>query len=328
MARQVRKVSRSGIYHVMLRGVNKQRIFEKPSDYEAMHRIIHFVQTKDTQRNPLDQPSFFLYAYCMMDNHVHLLIQPNEQELGQIMKRIMTTYAIYFNNEYERVGHLFQDRYKSEVVEDVKYFFTLLNYIHHNPVEAGYCTHPGLYAHSSYNELTEQKAHNDMALCIFPEIGDRQEMIREDERYREAMHKWEETKIGSRPVLRSMNLLAIPSEQIREFVAQEGNAPKESLLIGKLKELTRESGSELCQYVRTKLDWVSQEEKDAEVVKLLLKMTGAKNISEFQQLDKKTMRSALAVVKESGVPQARIARLTGIPVGVIRYARVKFNETE
>lgn len=294
MARQVRKVSRSGIYHVMLRGVNKQRIFEKPSDYEAMHRILHFVQTTDTQRNPLEKPSFFLYAYCMMDNHVHLLIQPNEQELGQVMKRIQTTYAIYFNNEYERVGHLFQDRYKSEVVEDQNYFFTLLNYIHHNPVVAGLCEHPGQYTHSSYNELTGHLASDDVALCVFPED----------------------------------NLLGVSSEQIRAFVGQEGDAPKESLLIGKLKKLTRESNNELCQYIRTKLDWVSQEEKDAEVVRLLLEMTGVKNISEFQQLDKKTMRSALAVVKESGVPMARLARLTGIPVGVIRYAKVKFNEAE
>lgn len=294
MARQVRKVSRSGIYHVMLRGVNKQRIFEKPSDFEAMQRIIRYVQTKDTQKNPLEKPSFFLYAYCIMDNHVHLLIQPNGHELGQIMKRIMTTYAIYFNNEYERVGHLFQNRYKSEVVEDVKYFFTLLNYIHHNPVEAGYCAHPGQYAHSSYNELTGKLASGDSSLCIFQED----------------------------------NLLGVSSEQIREFVGQEGDAPKESLLIGKLKELTRESSSELCQYIRTKLDWISVQEKDAAVVKLLLEMTGTKNISEFQQLDKKTMRSALAVVRDSGVPQARIARLTGIPVGVIRYAKVKFNEAE
>lgn len=282
------------MYHVILRGVNKQRIFEKPSDYEAMRRIIHFVRTHDTHKNPTEKPSFFLYAYCIMDNHVHMLIQPNEQQLGQIMKRIMTTYAIYFNNEYERVGHLFQNRYKSEVVEDVKYFFTLLNYIHRNPVEAGLCSHPGQYVHSSFTEWTGMRDGNVVPLCCFS----------------------------------NDNLLGLSSEQIRDVVTQEEGTPKESLLIGTLKKLTRESNNELCQYIRTKLDWVSVEEKDAAIVKLLLEMTETKNISEFQQLDKKSMRRALAIVRDSGVQQARLARLTGIPVGVIRYAKVKFNENE
>lgn len=294
MARQVRKVSRSGIYHVILRGVNKQRIFEKPSDYEAMYRIVHFVRMFDTHKNPLEKPSFFLYAYCFMNNHVHLLIEPNEQQLGQVMKRITTTYAIYFNNEYERVGHLFQDRYKSEVVEDVDYFFTTLNYIHRNPVEAGICSHPGKYPHSSYAELTDTLDGNAVRLCGFSKD----------------------------------NLLGLSSEQIRDVVAMEGDEPKESLLIEALKKLTRESNSDLCQYIRKKLDWISAEEKDAAIVRMLLEMTETKNISEFQHLGKKAMRRALAIVRDSGVQQARLARLTGIPVGVIRYAKVKFNENE
>lgn len=290
MPRQARQISRSGIYHMILRGVNKQRIFEKPSDFEAMRRIIKYVQTTDTHKNPLEEPAFFLYAYCIMDNHVHLLIQPNNQEPGNIMKRIMTAYALYFNNEYERVGHLFQDRYKSEVVEDKEYFFTLLDYIHQNPVEAKICTYAQDYIHSSLREFSGALDGDQKPLCLFPET----------------------------------NLLDVSLQQVQEYLRGQTERPKEFSLINKLKEMTRESNSELCQAIRSKLNWMTAEERDQTVVRMLLEMTGTKTISEFQRLDKKTMRIALAVVRDSGVQKSRLARLTGIPIGVIRYAKVKF----
>ncbi|MCQ2341775.1 MAG: transposase [Paludibacteraceae bacterium] len=296
MARQPRKVSQTGIYHVMLRGVNKQRIFENPSDYEAMYRILKFVQTTNTLQQPSSEAEYFLYAYCIMDNHIHLLIQPNANDLGQIVKRISTAYALYFNKKYERIGHLFQDRYKSEVVEDEDYFFTLLNYIHYNPVKAGYCQSPAQYAYSSWHEYlpttsvktTKEGLSLIGSFCTMPET----------------MH------------------LGITRDDIVKFLQENNHPTKHTNLVDNLKVLTQESNSDICKYIREKLNWLTLKERDQQIIETLYELTNTHSISEFQQLDKKTLRIALALVRDSGVPANRIAHLTGIPIGVIRYAKV------
>lgn len=335
MARKVRKVSQSGIYHVILRGVNKQRIFEQAEDYETIKRILAFVRTHDTDRQPVEEPNYFLYAYCIMDNHIHMLIQPNGVELGRIMKRIMTTYAIYFNKTYERVGHLFQDRYKSEVVESADYFFTAVQYIHRNPVKAGICSHPSRYLHSSWQELAngikdeegekryeEGQSPNVSFLCCFPEIGSRLEMEEEYHRHAVAMEEWQKTKVGNPPRLKSMNLLGITPEDVCEMVQTQTEGMEVRGLFGKVKERVQDSDSALCQYLRAHLDWQTAEEKDAAIVNAILEMTGAESISKFQQMDKQTVRTALAIMRDSGIGDTRLSRLTGISRGVIQRARV------
>lgn len=345
MARPIRKVSKSGIYHVILRGVNKQRIFEQTEDYDAFYRIMKFVRTQDTFHTPTEQPNYFLYAYCIMDNHIHLLIQPNEvQELGRIMSRISTTYAQYFNKTYERVGHLFQDRFRSEVVEDEDYFKQLLSYIHNNPVKAGICLSPADYAYSSYAEYeksmqstiltTEQKRDqrgqtpmvsflplSDGLLC-FPESSSRLEMEAEYHRYAEAMFKWEETKHGQKPRQKSMNLLAMSPETIRECVLYEGGEVAIGSMFQMVKQYVQGSDSKLCQHLKRKLNWLSADEKDQAVVDSLLKMTGVVTISEFQRLDKPTLRTALAIMRDSGIGDRCLSRLTGVSRGVIQRAHV------
>jgi len=160
MARQARKHSESGIYHIMLRGVNYQTIFE---DSEDEDRFLALLQ------NYKKRCGFELYGYCMMGNHVHLLLReaarncvihlngmdleagPGEP-LEQVFKRIGVSYVTYFNQKYRRVGHLFQDRYRSEPVDTDAYLLMALRYIHRNPVKAGICTAPEEYLRSSYRE--------------------------------------------------------------------------------------------------------------------------------------------------------------------------------
>lgn len=343
MARKNRQISQSGIYHVILRGVNKQRIFEQSEDYDAMYRILHYVRTTDTLHNPTPNPNYFLYAYCIMDNHIHLLIQPNDQALGDIMKRIMATYAIYFNKTYERIGHLFQDRYKSEVVEDRKYFFTLLNYIHNNPVNAGICDHPSKYPYSSFVELASGSPYSGMqnstktvplgtvpdgtvsrcCICSFPELSNLEEMEAEYHRTAEAMRLWERDRQGPKPIIKSMNLLAISPEEIYEAVGA-WSEKKHGLggLFECVKQMVQGSESALCQELRVLLDWQTAEEKDNAIVRVLLEMTGTSSISEFQRLDRPTMRTALAIVRDSGIGDRRLSRLTGISRGVIQRASI------
>lgn len=127
----------------MLRGINKQQIFEDAADYEHFLKIL---------RECKELCNFKLYAYCLMGNHVHLLIHVQENNLEEVFKRIAGRYVYYYNVKYQRVGHLFQDRFKSEPVEDDSYLITVLRYIHQNPVKAKLCKKVEEYQYSSIGE--------------------------------------------------------------------------------------------------------------------------------------------------------------------------------
>lgn len=141
MPRRARQHGESALYHVILRGINRQNIFEDESDYQKFIDILEIVK---------DLSAFKLYAYCLMSNHVHLLIKIVEEPLEQTLKRIGIRYAGWFNYKYVRSGHLFQDRFKSEVVADERYLLTLIRYIHQNPVKAGMCKEAKVYQWTSY----------------------------------------------------------------------------------------------------------------------------------------------------------------------------------
>ena len=87
-----------------------------------------------------------------MSNHVHLLLRERTESVSVSLKRLAVSYAAYYNKKYQRVGHLFQDRFKSEPVNDMEYFVTLLRYIHQNPVKAGICSKAEDYDWSSWQE--------------------------------------------------------------------------------------------------------------------------------------------------------------------------------
>ena len=105
-----------------------------------------------------------------MGNHIHLLIQEDKEPIEQIMKRISTRFVYWYNIKYQRVGHLFQDRFKSETVEDDGYFITVIRYIHQNPIKAGLCENLADYAYSSYNEFfrTSDLLDTDFVFGIIP----------------------------------------------------------------------------------------------------------------------------------------------------------------
>lgn len=149
MPRAARKKSTSGFYHVILRGINRQRIFEDAEDYERYLWLL----TKYK-----DQCGFALYAWCLMPNHIHILLKEGKEPLSQVFQRIGASFVYWYNGKYERVGHLFQDRYKSEPVEDNTYFLSVLRYIHRNPVKAGICAEPSEYPYSSYRNYFENDA--------------------------------------------------------------------------------------------------------------------------------------------------------------------------
>lgn len=132
----------------MLRGINKQDIFFEEKDYLHFHNVI-----KKTKENFLYQ----LYSYVLMPNHIHLEIKDENQKLSQIIHSMATSYASYFNKKYQRVGHVFENRFKSKNVEDFNYILNLVRYIHQNPVKAK-IDKMEKYKWSSYFEYAENVA--------------------------------------------------------------------------------------------------------------------------------------------------------------------------
>ncbi len=128
----------------MVRGINRQPIFLDDEDREKFLQCAAAVRALSGCR---------ILAYCLMGNHVHLVIRIGHESLGQTMKRLGVRYVGWFNRKHGRVGHLFQDRFKSRPVDDDEYLLTLLRYVWNNPVEAGLVETPQQYRWSSVRSL-------------------------------------------------------------------------------------------------------------------------------------------------------------------------------
>lgn len=128
MPRLPRKYSETGVYHVMIRGNAKQDIFIDNQDKRKFIKVILQKRAEEL---------FNIYAYCIMNNHAHLVVKELKESISKSMKRMTTSYAFYFNIKYNRVGHVFQDRFKSEVIKDDSYLLSAIRYVHNNPEKAG-----------------------------------------------------------------------------------------------------------------------------------------------------------------------------------------------
>ena len=148
MPRNARQKSESGIYHIMVRGINRQAIFHDDEDWQKYLETI--ARMKKENR-------FKLYGFCLMTNHVHLLVQEKEEKISRVMKRIGTSYAWWYNSKYDRTGHLFQGRYKSEAIDNDAYLLSVIRYIHKNPVMARLAQKPEDYRWSSCRVYYGQK---------------------------------------------------------------------------------------------------------------------------------------------------------------------------
>jgi len=144
MSRIARTQSPTGLYHVLLRGVNRQSIFEDDSDRRAFLGMLAGAK---------EASGLSVLCYCLMGNHVHLLMRAGDEPLGESMKRIAVRYVLYFNAKYERSGHLFQDRFKSEPIKDEGHLLAAVRYICQNPVKAKMCKAAQDYPWSSCREL-------------------------------------------------------------------------------------------------------------------------------------------------------------------------------
>ena len=154
MSRISRSYSQSGVYHVLFRGINQQRIFEETADYIKLKQIILKIK---------EDMGFKVYAYCFMSNHVHIVIKEKEErDISLIMKRVLTRYARWYNTKYGRSGALIANRYKSVPVEFDEYFIHLIRYVHQNPLKSGITKNILEYPHSSYIEYAGESELADV----------------------------------------------------------------------------------------------------------------------------------------------------------------------
>lgn len=128
------------VYHVTTRGNERRPIFRDDYDREDfLGSVAHY----------RDKFHFQLLAYCLMTNHVHLAIRPAEVPLSRIMAGLLSTHAQRFNRRHRRVGHLFQGRYKSRLVQEDRHLIALIRYVNRNPVQAGIVSRASDYPWSS-----------------------------------------------------------------------------------------------------------------------------------------------------------------------------------
>ena len=144
LPRKARKQSSTSIYHVMSRGLNKLAIFKEKREKTRMLNLI---------RENLSNYNVEIYAYCIMSNHFHLLIKADLEELASFMARVLAAFAKYYNFKHNRIGYVFQDRYKSQRVENMNYFWACLRYIHNNPLYLSGVEIILNYKYSSLREL-------------------------------------------------------------------------------------------------------------------------------------------------------------------------------
>lgn len=127
MARKPRVWVPGGVYHVTQRGVQRRALFVNPAENLKFLELLGVVVADHGLR---------CLSYCLMTNHVHLLIQCGEEPLATAMKRLFGRYAQWFNRKHSRVGHLYQERHKALIVDSDAYLKSVVRYIHLNPVEA------------------------------------------------------------------------------------------------------------------------------------------------------------------------------------------------
>jgi REP element-mobilizing transposase RayT len=234
MPRKAREKSENGIYHIILRGNSRQEIFHDDEDF------IHFIKVLGKYKK---EAKMKVHGWCLMDNHVHLLLEEGAEELSATMKRIGVSFVWYYNTKYNMTGHLFQDRFRSEIIDSDRYLMTVIRYIHQNPVKAGLAEKPADWKWSScssyYNEhiFPSNLLDSDFILGLFAE--DKITAVRRFIEFNEATNNDNCMDADIRPRFKD--------EEAREEIKRitEGIEPAE------IKSLPREKRNEILSSIKS-----------------------------------------------------------------------------
>jgi REP element-mobilizing transposase RayT len=163
------RIEEPGFHHIYNRGVERRVVFDDKEDKEQFLEIVCEVS---------NHYGFTVHTYCLMDNHYHLLLENQRENLSHGMRQINATYAQYYNKKYQRVGHLWQDRYKSWYVYDEHYLFTLFKYIEYNPITAKITQKVGSYPYTLLADMLQNRVRTCMEQSfVFTWYSETQELI-------------------------------------------------------------------------------------------------------------------------------------------------------
>lgn len=246
MPRQRRQLSATGVYHIMIRGVDRQAIFRQESDNVFFLKIMSQIA---------EETDCVILAWCLMKNHVHLMARFDQTTPAIFMKRLGIKYAQYFNWKYERVGHLLQDRFKSEVIEDDAYLLTCFRYILQNPVKAGICDLPEEYRWSCYSEYFGENNRNGICavdLLLYMTMGKNELRnfvnLKNDDKCLDVDEKVRDTELQKfikelSGYEHSTEVIKMPKEKRRDVFL------KLQIMGGKIRQISRLTG---CSYYEVK----------------------------------------------------------------------------
>ncbi len=141
MPRPLRPIADGLIYHVINRGNNRQTVFDSDGDYRAFLKAIADLK---------ERRQFDLYGYCLMGNHIHLLIRPRDCSISRIAQSLLVSHTQRYHRFHRSSGHVWQGRFKSPVIQDDDHLLTVLRYIEANPLRAKLVERAGDYAWSSF----------------------------------------------------------------------------------------------------------------------------------------------------------------------------------
>ena len=171
MSRFPRNYIKTIFFHVITQGINKSYIFEKSEDIKYHIKTMYKLSA---------QHEIKIIAYCIMNNHVHMLIETDDiKELSKYMQRLNTTYAKYYNKKYNRIGYVFRDRYKTEGIYSEEQLYNCIKYIYDNPVKAGICNRPEEYPYSNYKKINKNLKENYIFIDIEDDKKTSEEVIEE-----------------------------------------------------------------------------------------------------------------------------------------------------
>ena len=205
-----RKCYNSKFFHVMIQGIRKEKIFKENYLKSTFVNYMDDAAEKNKVR---------IIAYCVMDNHAHILVYIKEmEELSKMMHSLNTRYAMKYNKYKERCGFVFRNRYRCENILNITYLKNCIRYIHNNPVKAGICKEQGEYYYSSYRDYISGKIGMKLINKIF---GDAIEYIFELNKPVESEHTFidVDNELGN-------NYKISPQKVIKDFYLENNIVPE------------------------------------------------------------------------------------------------------
>jgi REP element-mobilizing transposase RayT len=231
MARPLRIEFSGALYHVTARGNAREDIYREDADRQHFLMLLH---------NTVNRYDWYCHAYCLMDNHYHLLLETNTPSLSKGMKFLNGTYTQYFNRQHQRVGHVFQGRFKAILIQKDSYLLELARYIALNPVRAQMVRSAKDWRWSSYRATA---GYEDNETCLTTDwilSGFAQVKNVAQQRYRDFVQAgkgqpspWQQLKnqifLGDDDFVNDMQCKLSPEQSLKDIPKKQKQAPVKPL---------------------------------------------------------------------------------------------------